>query len=370
MAHQATAWGGLSGWAVGALASQGDKPLKDAPYKCALHRLKQWVFLEAIPVWSRYGIDPQTGAALGHLCGELRGALAESHWVANQARVAYAFAQARFAFEALNFDHLDLEIFRFVSREAVRPSRSDGYVHSLDSQWRLCDQRYFLADHCWFILAGLAAYKAFGRSCHLRRAINIQKWLTRVFRRPDGTYLNCSETPDVISVESQLALVEALIALYEATQRQHYLTEASLVNETLAQRLLPQASSEPDDTAPALLDAQLEFLWLLYRLKRRCPSGATDKLIRRVRGRIKHLRDRVVAESCPAVPLKRLCRTVKLDRVDSAAAEACLAEILARVSEARPAEAFECRGGRVSPRHAEDLFELTRIFEPLTLYEP
>ncbi len=290
--------------------------MKDAPYKCALHRLKQRVFFEGIPIWSRYGVDLQGGAALGHLCCEPRGAFVESYWVANQARVAYVFAQARFAFEALSFDHLDLEI------------------------------------------------------CHLRRAINIQNWLTRVFRRPDGTYLNCSETPDVISVEGQLALVEALIALYEATQRQHYLTEASLANETLAQRLLPQASSEPDGTASTVLDAQLEFLWLLYRLKRRCPSRATDKLIGRISGRIQHLRDRVVAESCAAVPLKRLCRTVKLDRVDSAAAEACLAEILTRVSEAHPPEAFVCRGGRVSPRHAEDLFELTRIFEPLTLYEP
>jgi mannose/cellobiose epimerase-like protein (N-acyl-D-glucosamine 2-epimerase family) len=249
----------------------------------ALEKLVVWVKCDLLPLWQNRGSVMTEGWIEARLdrCGnpDATGPIL----LASQAQIANVFARAEHLGWMGGSRMQVRKLIEFAGRHGTLPCRSDGYVHSLDRQFSILDERYHLADHALFMLASTASYAAYGDGSDTRRAYNIFDWLQLRLVHPQGGWFEDSDLRLQRSARSHFYMLQAFLYLYEITQKPRWLDAAEALVTLYQQKLLDKIGLRlycdyQEDWTPAGKDAwcpEDQFLWIYAVHKFARCSGRT-----------------------------------------------------------------------------------------------
>lgn len=229
--------------------------------------LEQWLFETAMPLWRGVGIGPN-GLAVEELDFAARPKDLGYHRVMVQFRQAFCFAKAALV------GRCDASVSRdLFMRAAMAGKHPDGgWVHKLDSGGGIQDPIREVCDQAFGLLAAAWTYRASGDTEVLTAARHALKF---VDDRLAGGYAEAEPSRLPRRQNTHMHLLEAFLALYEATKDQVYLTRADAILLLLKAKFI-----DPNGFLLEYFDAELmpmegpqnwtepghhfEWVWLLH----------------------------------------------------------------------------------------------------------
>lgn len=240
----------------------------------ALQQFIRWMRDEAIVLWGNNGFDPTSGAGYDFLLPSGKADQNGVRYLQNQAKLIYVYSRVECIGWGRSYQGIIKRVFEFVSRNGTSACRSDGYVHSLDSNLKILDSSYRLVDHGFFILASLATYTAFGHGGDVRRAHNILEWLDLWFKQNNGGWKESDAKSSTRQLASCLVMFECFIYLAEVTKKEKWKRRAETCFNEINQHLTASDQSEVYSQCDSqwqianpqsVLEEQLQYVWLLNR---------------------------------------------------------------------------------------------------------
>lgn len=192
----------------------------------ASQRFQRWMENDALPLWTAKGIDPVTGGHYERLTPAGEPDLTANTRVRVQARQAFSYAAAYDRGWLANGRDLALGLCQFIEEHARHPQAEDGYVHLMDSQWQVIDQKQDLYDHAFYLLAFSWLYKITQDRQFLERAQSLQHWLDQAFGSLVGGWIEGDYDAPCRRQNPHMHLFEAYMSLYENTQQPQWLSRA------------------------------------------------------------------------------------------------------------------------------------------------
>ncbi len=197
-----------------------------SPLQAAADRFQQWIVEQALPLWSRLGTDPVSGAHYERLTPA--GSVDK---VANlrtrvQARQAFFYALAYDRGWCPRGRELAEGLLAFVRREAAHPDAGAGYVHLLSTDYQILDTRQDLYDHAFFLLAYAWSYRAFGDAEALAEVERLVAHLDARLGSPVGGWVEGDYDYSCRRQNPHMHLFEAFLALHDATGEARWLARA------------------------------------------------------------------------------------------------------------------------------------------------
>jgi mannose/cellobiose epimerase-like protein (N-acyl-D-glucosamine 2-epimerase family) len=237
---------------------------------------RSWLFDQALPLWWERGYDCR--ARCFHEGLNQTGApIAAPRRIRNQARQTFAFARA------------GLLGWNGPWREAVeagvvvlmeRGLRADGGTrHALDAHGEMSDDRRDLYDLSCVLLGLAEASRALSRPDLLSAAEELAQWCEQHWAHPAGGYQEGEITePGLRRQNPHMHLLEAFLALYEASGSAIYLERANRLATLAADKMIqrgalleyfddawsPQSGDRGDVVEPG---HEFEWAWLFARLR-------------------------------------------------------------------------------------------------------
>lgn len=214
----------VSGFGYGALIKE---PLRQ--------RVKEWVFEKALPLWADIAWDEQKGGFKEAI--SLRAPYEETtdyRRVRVQARQIYAFAHASLlgwegdaeAFITRGFAYLEEKCFR----------QGQGFIHRLSPNGKPIDERVDLYDHAFILNAYGWAFRALSDEVYLKKAMALAQLIDAQLGLEQGGYADDDTGADMLRSNPHMHLLEAFLALYEATYDPHWLGRAQNIVELFESR--------------------------------------------------------------------------------------------------------------------------------------
>jgi len=262
-------------------------PAPDAPlFQPQAERLRRWLFDEALPFWAERGLDAVHGGFHERL--DLQGApdLAAARRLRVQARQIYAFSHAHI----LGWRGPALDIveagYEFLTHKGWLAE--GGWLHLLTPQGGVLDDRRDTYDHAFVAFALAFAHRALGRHDPLT-------WAERTLAFVDaeladgahGGYLESLPPATPRRQNPHMHMLEAALALYEATGEETHLARARAMVDLFRQRFFDPSRGAlrefmDADWSPLASDIGLltepghhyEWVWLLSEY-----AGATGELV-------------------------------------------------------------------------------------------
>ena len=187
-------------------------------------KLIQWLGDDAYPRWALHGIDARNGGFVETLGQNGLGA-PQPRRARVQARQIYAFAQA----PALGW-HGDVSgiVRRGTDYFTAHYRRRDGLFRTLAAaDGAVVDERALLYDQAFALLSLAAAAVALdARGEFETRALALRGAIESRLSTADGSLRSDEATHAVRESNPHMHLLEACLALYEATGKQNYLIRA------------------------------------------------------------------------------------------------------------------------------------------------
>jgi mannose-1-phosphate guanylyltransferase/mannose-6-phosphate isomerase len=257
--------------------SQARAPAEGAldEFAAAAARLRAWMHERALPLWSEHGWDAQSGA-FRELLGMDGNPCAEPfRRIRVQARQIYVFAAAHL----LGWDGPALDIaWRGYEHLTARGWQvGGGWAHKLDCDGKVIDGMRDAYDHAFILLALAWLHRATGEPEPLVWAERTLAWIDAVLVDPvHGGYRE--SVPDVVPrrANPHMHLLEALLALFDATRDFAYLDRADRLVRLFRERFFDDGSASlreffSAEWAPAAAEAgrqrepghHFEWAWLL-----------------------------------------------------------------------------------------------------------
>ncbi len=250
---------------------------------------RAWLFDAALPIWWTHGFDREAACFHERLALDAK-PVRSPRRVRAQARQTYVYACAgalgwpgpwRAAVEA------GAEVLTGRALHA-----DGGVIHTLDADGRPGDLRRDLYDTAFVIFALAHAGRALGdRPDLIAHAARLADWVEETWRDPAGGY----HEGEVAAVPPRrqnphMHLLEALLALHEATGAPRFLARADAIAALFTTRLLDRENGAvleyfTPDWAPAPGEDgriaepghQFEWAWLLDRRRRLGGAGAPSE---------------------------------------------------------------------------------------------
>lgn len=191
----------------------------------AAERLQDWIQHQALPLWLARGINPANGAHYERLLHSGEVDYQASVRARVQARQAFFFTQAA----ARGWNPLAADAAKSLlqfTREHARHPGGAGHVHLLDANFAVIDTRQDLYDHAFFILANAWAYRVYGDALYLQEAERIVAHLDATLLSVHGGWREGDYTYEVRRQNPHMHLLEAILALYDATGEAKWLARA------------------------------------------------------------------------------------------------------------------------------------------------
>lgn len=191
----------------------------------AARKLERWIVEDALPLWQRVGLDPKHG---GHYeCLKSDGSIdRESNVrVRVQARQAFVYAIASHR-GWCDGESQARQLLDFIESRTSHPSAGGGFTHLMDANFDVIDQRQDLYDHAFSVLAFAWAYRAFGDAHFLAQAEALVAHLDRRFGAAYGGWLEGDYDYSLRRQNPHMHLLEAMLALYDATGNAKWLARA------------------------------------------------------------------------------------------------------------------------------------------------
>lgn len=194
----------------------------------AANRLGAWIRHEAMPLWLRVGIEPETGAHYERLTAEGQPELTANVRLRVQARQALVYALAYERGWAGAEAKVTAERLLAFMRE--RTACADGgYPHLLNSRFEVIDPRQDLYDHAFYILGNAWCHRALGDMRALREAEALVAHIDHQFGADNGGWLEGDYPTKYRRQNPHMHLFEAFLALFEATREGRWLARAGEV---------------------------------------------------------------------------------------------------------------------------------------------
>ncbi len=253
-------------------------------------RFTAWMRNHALPLWADQGWDRERGGFREFLGKDSKPCAEPFRRIRVQARQIYVLAAAHL----MGWDGSALEIanqgFEYLADKGWLPD--GGWAHKLDAQGHVIDETRDAYDHAFVLLALAWLHRASGSDEALIWAGRTLSWLDAVLVDTEhGGYRE--SIPEVLPrrTNSHMHLLEALLALYDATRDVCYLDRADRIVGLFRQRFFDRQSGTlreffQDDWAPASGETgrtrepghHFEWAWLLDRYEARLGSPCTEEI--------------------------------------------------------------------------------------------
>jgi mannose-1-phosphate guanylyltransferase/mannose/cellobiose epimerase-like protein (N-acyl-D-glucosamine 2-epimerase family) len=177
---------------------------------------RQWLMEDCLPLWAATAWDEAQGGFVE--CLTLEGAPQPDRERRMRVipRQIFAFSEAaRLGWEPAQARRIALLGLEYLDGPARAPA--GGWVHRLDRTGAHVDARRSLYDHAFVILAGAAAYQAFGEPRALEIAMEALDHVTTRMADPSGEgYFDPELEPNVRAANPHMHLLEACLTLHAA----------------------------------------------------------------------------------------------------------------------------------------------------------
>ena len=270
-------------------------PTQSAPQAALADRAtrsRAWLFDHALPIWWEKGFDPSSGCF--HEALNFNGApVAAPRRVRVQARQTYVYAAAgKLGWTGPWREAVEAGAMVLVDK-AIR--QDGGTVHLLDAKGEPLDARRDLYDTAFVIFALAHASTALQRPALAAKAEELFRWVRATWSRPGGGFHEGElvKTPPRRQ-NPHMHLLEALLALHEATGKHQHLQSALEIVRLFETRFIDPAHTAlleyfDSDWRPAPGDEgritepghQFEWAWLIDRTFKLSGHDARD-LARRI----------------------------------------------------------------------------------------
>ncbi|WP_075184901.1 AGE family epimerase/isomerase [Teredinibacter haidensis] len=186
-----------------------------------------WVKDQALPRWSRDGVNVKNGAAYERFLSDGTADASVNTRMRVQARQMFVFAMAstRGWMDKAEAKRVVDGIAAFANGKGQHPS-GHGYVHILAPDYSIADGKRDLYDHAFFMLSCAARYKAFGDEDALQSADKIMGFLDAELGKVSGGWLEGDYDTDRRRQNPHMHMFEAVLSLYEATGNAKWLARA------------------------------------------------------------------------------------------------------------------------------------------------
>lgn len=200
-----------------------DFPLNEHLRRAA-SRFESWFRKHALPLWARSGFDPGSYASYERLLPDGSPDFKADIRVRVQARQIFVYAFGHHLGWYENGHALAEKTLQFVDSFALHPK--GGYVHLLDNRYKVIDNKQDLYDHAFFLLAYAWCYRAFGMQSALQKAVTLTGYLDETLGSDKGGWLEGDYPAAYRRQNPHMHMLEAFLALYDATAEQRWLTKA------------------------------------------------------------------------------------------------------------------------------------------------
>jgi mannose-6-phosphate isomerase len=246
--------------------------------------LRAWAVEQALPLWSTTGWDSARGGFVERLHKDGSADAEAPRRVRVQARQIYSFAKAAQMEWFADGKEIALKGLDYMLSKARSPD-GKGFVHLLSPDGAVVDGKRDAYDHA-FVLLALATVFAVTKDAQVRAEIDTQlQFLDRELRSPHGGFIEGLPPSLPRRQNPQMHLLEAMIALYEATGEAQFQNRAGdffglFVGNLFDQQTQVLGEYFEEDWArinPVVVEPghQAEWLWLLRGFERNtgCPTG-------------------------------------------------------------------------------------------------
>lgn len=189
-------------------------------------RFETWIRQHALPLWAHDGFDPSAHVFYERFLPDGAADRQANIRVRVQARQMFVYAMAHHLGWYSGSRSITEKTMAFVDAFAAHPTAEDGYAHLLDCEYRIIDSKQDLYDHAFFVLAYAWCYRAFGMKAALRKAVALTDYFDRVFSSEHGGWIEGDYTAGHRRQNPHMHLLEAFLALYDATREERWLTKA------------------------------------------------------------------------------------------------------------------------------------------------
>lgn len=241
-----------------------------------------WTKETALPFWGSVGVDSKRGGFHERL--DLSGAPIEDvpKRLMVQGRQLYVFSHAAILGWHGDGSRLADRCVEYLLSSYYRADGKPGWVYALAPDGTIANPMRDAYAHA-FVLFGLSWYFRLTRDAQVLSVIDDTiRFLDQGLASPYGGYRDAEPAPDAIRRQNpHMHLLEAYLALYEATGRNEYRDRASQIFklfatrffqcatgtlcEYLTEELLPQPGPIGDIVEPG---HHYEWVWLLRQLQR------------------------------------------------------------------------------------------------------
>lgn len=190
-------------------------------------RLLNWLQHQAIPLWSERGLDSVSGASCERLLVDGSVDLTADIRVRVQARQAFFFSAAHVRGWCPKGADLAAGLIQFAQSRARSDADQAGYGHLLNNHYQLIDKRQDLYDHAFYLLAYAWLYRASGAGYWRRQANLLMNHLDQQFKTANGGWAEGDYRAACRRQNPHMHLLEAFLALYDATGEVPWLDRAS-----------------------------------------------------------------------------------------------------------------------------------------------
>lgn len=189
-------------------------------------RLEAWIRQQALPLWGRNGFDPSVHVFYERLLPDGSSDRKADIRVRVQARQIFVFAMAHHLGWYPEGRSIAEKTMAFVDAYAVHPTAGQGYTHLLDCRFKIIDRKQDLYDHAFFVLAYAWCYRAFGTEAALRKAVALTEYFDNAFYSAHGGWIEGDYPAEHRRQNPHMHLLEAFLALYDATRQERWLKKA------------------------------------------------------------------------------------------------------------------------------------------------
>ncbi|MDQ2076056.1 AGE family epimerase/isomerase [Marinimicrobium sp. ABcell2] len=244
-------------------------------------RLEEWTVRDALPLWQRVGTHPERKGHYESLNEDGSPAVDSNVRVRVQARQAFVYAIASYRGWCRG-EEMARQLIAFMEDHTAHPSAGGGFTHLLDANFTVIDARQDLYDHAFAVLAYAWGYRAFGDLSYLASAEALVAHLDARFGADFGGWLEGDYRYTYRRQNPHMHLLEAMLALYDATSQAKWLARAGELVSLFESRFFDPDRQvlfeffEPDWSRSDSQEGQqvepghmMEWVWLLDWYSRR-----------------------------------------------------------------------------------------------------
>ncbi len=246
---------------------------KSASLLLEAQRFIDWCSGDVLPLWAKQGVDRKRGGFFEQLHFDGTPDEQVLRRVRVTSRQIYAFSHASLLGWS-DFRELVSWGVDYLVSKVLRVDNEPGFAHLLDADGAICDRRRDLYDHAFHILALSWAYRATGDAQMLTLAKDTLAFVDESMGAPNGGWQEGVPATNPRRQNPHMHMYEALLALYEASGDESFLSRAGDIGALLAERFIDSETGllfeffgpdlEPEKPASIEPGHMAEWCWLLH----------------------------------------------------------------------------------------------------------